>query len=284
MAIGRGAARLLVLESARAGYRGRLLQLGPQRLYLRHGELRAYAAEAGLTLPPELDSVPAHEPVGTERFFTALGFDAVESCDLHDVTATHRLDLNEEVPAELRARFDAVLDGGTMEHVFDTRRVLANIHDLLAEGGLAIHLAPANNWVDHGFYSFSPMFFTSYYGANGYHVEAAWLLRHSRRWQRGTWLAIPYAPGSIARRADGGFEKGMMLNFVMARRGPHATTGAVPQQDFTPPAPRQGSGLRGMAARIAPLRRLVRNLAPDRLPSDVVTIVPRRRPAGARRL
>lgn len=282
MAIGRGAARLLIAEAARVGFRGRLLQLGPQRLYLTHGELRAYSAEVGLTLPttPGADD----DGVPTNAFFEALGFDRVESCDLHDVEATHRLDLNAPIPVELRGGFDAVFDGGTMEHVFDTRQVLENIHELLAVEGVAIHLSPANNWVDHGFYSFSPMFFTSHYRANGYVVEAAWLLRHSRRWQRGPWHAIPYSPGSIARRADGGFEKGMMLNFVIARRGPHATTNVIPQQDFTPPVPRQGSGIRGIVARIAPLRRLARSLAPDRLPSDVVTVVPRRSPAGARRL
>jgi SAM-dependent methyltransferase len=282
MAIGRAAARLLVIEASKIGFRGRLLQLGPQKVYLTGRELQTYADEVGLALvePPEADNVL----VDADQFFAAIGFEQVESCDLFDQSATHRFDLNDPVPDDLRGQFDAVFDGGTMEHIFDTGQVLRNVHDLLAPRGLAIHLSPANNWVDHGFYAFSPRFFASYYPTNGYTVEAAWLLRHSRRWQRGRWHAFAYVLGALDRRADGGFEKGMLLNFVVARRGPVATSGTAPQQDFTPRTVNTGGGhLMKRVVLATPLvRRALRALAPDRFPSDVLTIVPRRSPGKSR--
>jgi SAM-dependent methyltransferase len=274
MAIARAAAHLLVREAARVGFTGRLLQLGPQRLYLRAGELRRYAADAGLELPSGLRRAADGEPVSTEQFFLALGFDSVESCDLYDPAATYGFDLNEAPPADLRGAFDAVYDGGTMEHVFDTRRVLRTMHELLAPDGLAMHFAPSNNYVDHGFFMFSPLLFTSWYGVNGWDVEGAWLLEHSRRWRRGTWHATPYVPGMLDRRSMGGWERGSLLFLSIARKGPASTHDRVPQQgdDRTP-----GAAVGGLRRKL----RSASSLLDEVVPTDVVRLRPRAR-LGAR--
>src|SRR3546814_16038676 len=61
-----------------------------------------------------------------------------------------------------------IYNGGTLAHIFDTRAALKYLHDMLLPGGLVVHVGPLNGWVDHGFYQFSPTFFSDYYRANKY--------------------------------------------------------------------------------------------------------------------
>src|SRR5712691_11907513 len=89
--------------------------------------------------------------------YARLGFDRVESIDVSDFEGcTHIFDLNVSgVPSHLRERFDALYNGGTLEHVFDLRAALRNVYELLKTGAVVIHVGPANGWLDHGFYQFS---------------------------------------------------------------------------------------------------------------------------------
>ena len=62
--------------------------------------------------------------------------------------------------------YDMVFYIGTMEHIFNGSNVLQNIFDVVKVGGSVIHVLPANNLNDYGYYQFSPMLFHEYYGAN----------------------------------------------------------------------------------------------------------------------
>lgn len=55
-----------------------------------------------------------------------------------------------------------------MEHCFNPPQVMMNAVALAKAGGIVIHHVPTNNWVDHGFYQFSPTLFFDFYGANGF--------------------------------------------------------------------------------------------------------------------
>ena len=59
-----------------------------------------------------------------------------------------------------------IIDGGTMEHIFHIPNVLNNIYRMLRVGGRIIHISPSSNYVDHGFYSFSPTLFYDFYQTN----------------------------------------------------------------------------------------------------------------------
>lgn len=107
-----------------------------------------------------------------EVLFAALGFAVVDSLDVSGAegcTIVH--DLNEPVPARLHGAYDCVYDGGTMEHVFDVRSVLFNTHNLMRPGGVVVHAVPVNNWINHGFYQFSPTLLFGFYSANGYRIS-----------------------------------------------------------------------------------------------------------------
>src|SRR2546426_7280034 len=119
------------------------------------------------------------ESNGRADLYVRLGFDEVESVDISDFEGcTHILDLNSSaLPSSLRERYDAVYNGGTLEHVFDIRTALRNVFALMKVGGVVIHAAPANGWLDHGFYQFSPTLLVDYYIANRFEILEAQLVR-----------------------------------------------------------------------------------------------------------
>jgi hypothetical protein len=76
--------------------------------------------------------------------------------------ATYVWDLNLELEPNF-PQFDTIIDAGTLEHVFDVRTGFGNISHCCKVDGQILHILPANNFVGHGFYQFSPEFFYSLY-------------------------------------------------------------------------------------------------------------------------
>ncbi|NQT93169.1 MAG: hypothetical protein HQ559_10445 [Lentisphaerae bacterium] len=89
-------------------------------------------------------------------------------------------DLNVAVPDCLCDRFNLIVDSGTIEHIFDVRQVMANIVQMCRTGGWVVHIAPASNFMDHGFYCMSPTFFYDYYSANGFGDFSCYLFQVGR--------------------------------------------------------------------------------------------------------
>ncbi len=81
-------------------------------------------------------------------------------------------DLNQPIGEDLEQRCDALIDGGTLEHVFNFPVALANCMRMVREGGRLFIFTPANNQLGHGFYQFSPeLFFRTLSPAHGFEVE-----------------------------------------------------------------------------------------------------------------
>ncbi|MBF0495590.1 MAG: hypothetical protein HQK58_03285 [Deltaproteobacteria bacterium] len=100
-------------------------------------------------------------------FADRYGITEYNDCDVNG-KAVIWLDLNHQLPADLADRSATVLDGGTIEHIFDVAQALTNIHHMTKVGGTIIHITPIT-WYDHGFYNFNPLLFRSVARANGYH-------------------------------------------------------------------------------------------------------------------
>ena len=239
MGISKGGAHLLVEEfKSRPANDGKILQLGRQHLFIDESTLRQVAIEHSFDLTEDFPRENVTTPIlGNEflddgSFFSHLGFSSVESIDFSgDESPTYVHDFNEDVPDELHGRFDAVYDGGTIEHIFDVRQSFKNIYDLLDVGGRAIHLAPSSNHVDHGFYMFSPTLFYDYYRANGYKIHACYLVVYSRNHNDTPWKIYDYTPGCLDKLSFGGFDQGDMLAlFVSSEKTPISTWEKIPQQ------------------------------------------------------
>jgi hypothetical protein len=113
------------------------------------------------------------EPWVIDPLLRMLGAGEITSIDAsHYEGATVVHDLNEPLPDSLKERFSFVLDGGTLEHIFNAPVALKSYMEMVEPGGhLMIHTM-ANNCFGHGFYQFSPeLFFRALSPANGYKVE-----------------------------------------------------------------------------------------------------------------
>ncbi len=106
-------------------------------------------------------------------FFKMLGFSEVHAVDYSDYEGADIIfDLNSKgaLPEELNGTFDYVINGGTIEHVFDIATAMANISQMIKPGGIVMHISPSEMWPNHGFYSISPTFFIDFYATNNYDV------------------------------------------------------------------------------------------------------------------
>lgn len=119
------------------------------------------------------DVVAANSPTRAwdlaKIFYAALfRFSRLVAIDFHGSEAALKIDLN--YPVELNERFDVVLNGGTAEHIFDVCQFFRTVHEITRAGGLMIHHAPFQGWLEHGFYNFNTGLFWDLAAANGYTV------------------------------------------------------------------------------------------------------------------
>jgi len=79
------------------------------------------------------------------------------------------LDIGKPLDSEWKGKFGTVLNGGTIEHIFDVRQAMTNVHQLVRAGGTIIHLAPVT-WINHAFVNFNPKIFRSIAEVNCYEI------------------------------------------------------------------------------------------------------------------
>jgi hypothetical protein len=290
MGIPRGTARLLLDEAKARPFSGSVLLLGRGSVYFDVAELERWAAEQEVTLAAVPEIELSHDPalaatgcLADRTLFRRLGFGEVRALDVSPWEGAEIVhDLNRPVPDELAGRFDAVFEAGTIQHVFDTPAVLANLHRLLRVGGRAIHgMAPSSNHVDHGFHMFSPTLFHDFYTANRWRIDAFYLCEFVAAWAGGRFVSRPwtiyrYEPGALDHLAYGGFGGRQLALFVVATKTAESTADAVPQQSWF-------ARHLGAADGAAPPARGGRRPAPwlvawKRLRAAVVRRLPRRMP------
>ncbi len=150
---------------------GDVLMIGRQDLNVYPAKMLAVLAEAGL--PNKFFAPGAPDTGYAEPVFKSLGARNIWSLDASGFEgADFKHDLNQPVGTDLKARFDLVYDGGTLEHVFNFPVALQNCMEMVREGGRLIMHTVTNNWCGHGFYQFSPeLFYTVFCADNGFEVE-----------------------------------------------------------------------------------------------------------------
>lgn len=117
------------------------------------------------------------EPVS---FYRVLGFDVL-FLDLYYPPTRNpsvvRLDLNEPIPAVFQNQFDVVLDGGTVEHCFNAPQAMKNCAEAVKVGGILDNGNPLFS-MNHGFYNFSPIFYSRFFEVNGFTLLEMYCLQH----------------------------------------------------------------------------------------------------------
>jgi hypothetical protein len=164
-------AALLVRARERGASFTRTATIGRQSLTVPMAELAALARRLGIAEPDW--STFAADGYCEDFFRLFLGTETLVSFDAsgyQNATVVH--DFNMPVPKAYHQLFEAVFDGGTMEHIFDIKQVLSNYMALPKIGGDVHICTNANNLCGHGFYQFSPEFFYRVFSeTNGFRIE-----------------------------------------------------------------------------------------------------------------
>jgi hypothetical protein len=161
---------------------GRVLTIGRQSLDVDQKFLRS---KLGKPVEPS----PYCEPV-----LLAMGAASVDSLDVSDYeSATIVLDLGK--PCCFNKRFDTIVDGGSLEHIFDAAMAFRNLVDLCEVGGRIIHILPVNNLNGHGFWHFSSDLIHSVYcGCNGFSETTVY---YASSIDPRTWYEMPAAKSGV---------------------------------------------------------------------------------------
>jgi hypothetical protein len=147
--------------------------IGRQTLLVSASELRKINASFSAPLSDQQISDATSvgpSPIYSEALLSSLGAIEAHSFDKSDYEgATHVWDLNDALPSNLHEKYTLVIDGGTLEHVFNFPVAIANCMNMLVPGGHYVGITPANSFFGHGFYQFSPeLFFSIFTEANGF--------------------------------------------------------------------------------------------------------------------
>lgn len=134
------------------------------------------------------------EAIYNERYadelFRYLGANEVHSFDYSDYEgATYIHNFNENIPENFFAQYTAVIEGGTLEHIFNFPIAIKNCMQMIKVGGHYLGMSPANNNMGHGFYQFSPeLYFRVFSQRNGFHIEHIILLegKETKKWLKVT--------------------------------------------------------------------------------------------------
>lgn len=168
--MGYGVADLRFLLSAEAmGFRGRkICTLGKLTTYTTQRQLDAVLAKYG---KPHVTLDPVKALYSANDLLEPLGYevDSLDASDYEGASIVH--DLNQPIPDKLAERYDLVIDGGTLEHVFNFPVAIDNAARMLKTGGHLFLVTPTNNQCGHGFYQFSPeLFFSLLSEHNGFEM------------------------------------------------------------------------------------------------------------------
>jgi len=137
----------------------------------------------------------------SDEFIRSLGAQEYLSVDRSDFEGANFLhDLNEPFPEKMRGSFDFVLDGGTLEHIFNYPAALKHSLELVRVGGHFLTIPPANGHMGHGFYQCSPeLFFSVFNTQSGFSIRKIILYESYRE---GAQFYEVHAPSELGNRVE----------------------------------------------------------------------------------
>jgi SAM-dependent methyltransferase len=201
--MGLDAATLEILLTAREAGASfdHVLTIGRQSVCATSAEVKTVLARHGISLTADQAYALVTEANGyCEPLLKRMGAQRVDSLDVSSYEGASIVhDMNEGLPDPHRNQFTIVIDGGSLEHVFNFPVALKNCMDAVAPGGHFIGITPSNNLMGHGFYQFSPeLFFRVFTAANGFRIEKVLIYEHP-------WKSVWYEvvdPEEARRRVD----------------------------------------------------------------------------------
>lgn len=237
-----GAIEIVLAWHRKLNFSGPVLTLGNQEIWASYEELVALFNQSACPYKPQTEIIPhtsrtfsdnpecmkiSENFVHARVLFSMMGIDDYTDMDKFDSDKPVILhDMNLPVDEKLHDRYSLIVDGGTIEHIFDMRQVMENILKMLRPGGHVIHIA--GFFMDHGFYGLSPCFFYDFYKANGFTDFECTILQvnydNILRDYKKTWPHFDYTYGM---RMDELLEHDKKVLIFFAARRSHVLPGLV---------------------------------------------------------
>jgi hypothetical protein len=159
----------MLLDAYRAGLTlDPVLMVGRQSLFLHRSEIESISK----ICPGALQKYAWGEYA--DRFFIeCLHTPPPDSLDYSPFEGAQILhDLNQPIPDDLKSRYNAVVEAGTLEHIFNFPVAIRNLMQMTRLGGTIFGSTVANNLCGHGFYQFSPeLVFRVFSPENGFRLD-----------------------------------------------------------------------------------------------------------------
>lgn len=238
MGINSSAFKLILEECKKRPFKGRALLLGNQYYFQNMEDTKENLEEYKLNYDSSLLSV-SEDPKQREGKFVdfpsilkSLNIVEVDIMDFSDYEGANIIqDLNTLIKNHnIFEKYDLIIDGGTLEHVFHVPNAFENLFKLLKIGGRILHFAPSSNHVDHGFYMFSPTLFHDYYTTNDYIINEIYLYSYRADNLYGFWTLYEYFPGALHKLQLGGLDNKMYGVYCVCEKKAETTYNKIPQQ------------------------------------------------------
>lgn len=109
------------------------------------------------------------------KLLGAMEIDCLDYSAFEGANILH--DMNLPISLQFHNKYSLVIDGGSLEHIFNFPMAIQNCMNLVKEGGHFISFAPMNNLMGHGFYQFSPeLFYRIFVAENGFSVQKMFMV------------------------------------------------------------------------------------------------------------
>lgn len=265
MGLNSNGVKLLLRAKARGVDFRRTVMIGRQRFRILPSLLANLLEEYGYD-GSQAKTLLERENGYIEPFLRLLGAQTVHTIDASDYEGAELVhDLNIPIPPTWHQQYSVVLDGGSLEHVFNFPVGIKNCMELLEKGGVFLGISPANNFLGHGFYQFSPeLFYRVFSERNGFQTEELLLytdIKHRRNDSTSALYRVA-DPMQVKRRVELVNSEPSFL-FVCARRTQlQVVFGQWPQQSDYEHLKWQGSKGQGFSAGLSGWRKRVRQLLP----------------------
>lgn len=233
MGVGYQGLQIALLAKRRGANFARTVSIGRQNhfcddAYLHPDTLQSMFNRFGFTLTGDQKSEILRDPY-SEGLFRILGARTIDSVDASDYEGASIIhDFNTPLIPAFHRKYTAVLDFGSLEHVFHFPNAIKNVTDLLEVGGYFVSMSVANNFMGHGFYQFSPELFFSYLPVNGFSSLEVYLVPYR---------IFPYFfrvthPRDLGGRVELKNSEPVMIG-VIAKKSKHTSNPVIPiQSDY----------------------------------------------------
>ena len=172
-------AKLMLEAEMKGASFARTLTLGHQKNNMLSSEMKKLSKKFKKNNSTAISS-HRYRTYADDFFYDFLGVEKLDIIDFSDYEGAEIIhDLNKPINENMHEKYDAIIDGGSLEHIFNFPMAISNCMNMLKPGGSMFIFSMTNNHCGHGFYQFSPeLFFRIFEEKNGFTIKKVILSEH----------------------------------------------------------------------------------------------------------